>query len=52
MHKSFNLSGDISLFEEKSAKRMGRMKQSTILPVTLTVKNSLAGKLTDKCAVK
>ena len=30
----FNLSGEISIFEDESARRMGRMKQLTILPVT------------------
>jgi len=35
MLKLFNLSGKISIFEGKSARRMGRMKQLTILPVTL-----------------
>jgi len=34
MHTLFNLSGEISVFEGKSARRMGRMKQSTTLPVT------------------
>jgi len=34
MYKFFNLSGEISVFEDKSARRMGHMKQSTILPVT------------------
>jgi len=35
MLKLFNLSGKISIFEGKSARRMGHMKQLTILPVTL-----------------
>ena len=34
MHKLFNLSGEICIFEDKSARRMGYMTQSTILPVT------------------
>ena len=34
IHKLFNLSGEICIFEDKSARRMGYMTQSTILPVT------------------
>jgi len=33
--KLFILSGKVSMFEDKNARRMGRMKQSTILAVTL-----------------
>jgi len=35
IHKLFNLSGEISIFEDESAMQTGRMKQSTILPLTL-----------------
>jgi len=57
MLKLFNLSGEISIFEGKSARRMGRMKQLTILPVTLPSvhqfkKKSFTSRLNDKCLVK
>jgi len=53
MYKFFNLSGEISVFEDKSARRMGHMKQSTILPVTSPnahqfKKNSFTSRLNDK----
>jgi len=33
IHQLYNLSGEISIFDNKTARRMGRMKQLTILPM-------------------
>ena len=56
IQKLFNLSGEICIFDDKSARRMGYMTQSMILPVTspmfTNLKNSFTSKVNDKFVVK
>ena len=57
MHKLFNLSGEIGIFEEKKCKANGAHETINDFACNFAkcapiLKNSFTGRLTDKCAVK